>query len=124
MKKFNHQFDGEPTAFVASNSGRKHKNFVDDPPLSVSEMYRRAVKGIPLSVPRPKEDNIPLNNRFYNDDFDVLDIAIMNDKRLSEENRLAQLEANEKRKREKEEFDAWKLQREKELNALNEQKGE
>lgn len=83
MKKFNHQFDEDATTFVAINSGRKHKNFVDEPPLSVSEMYRRAIKGIPLSVPSPKNDNIPLNNRFYNDDFDVLDISIMNDKRLS-----------------------------------------
>lgn len=38
--------------------------------------------------------------------------------------RKSQLEANEKRKREKQEFDAWKLQREKELNARNVQKGD
>ena len=124
MKTIHHQFEEDKKPFVATNSGRKHKNFVDDPPLSVSEMYRRAVKGIPLSVPRPKDENIPLNNRFYNDDFDVLDVAIKNDKRLSEEERKKQLEANEKRKKDIEDFNAWKKQRELELNKLNDQKGE
>lgn len=115
MIDFNHQFK-ELTPYTSVNSGRKHKNFVDEPPLSISEMYRRVINGIPLSIPKPRNENIPLNNRFYNDDFDVLDMAIMNDKRLSEEQRKKDLEANEKRKRDKEEFDAWKRERELEMS--------
>lgn len=123
MYKFSHQFS-EFKPFVASNSGKTHKKYISESPLTVSEMYRRATLGIPLSVPRPKEDKIPLNNRFYTDDFDVLDVAIMNDMRLSEEQRKQQLLDNEARKKEVEEFNAWKKQREIDFNKVNEQKGE
>lgn len=96
---------------ITKNSGRKHKNFVDERPLSISEMMRRATLGIPLSAYRPKDDNIPLNNRFYNDDFDVLDMSIKNDMRLSEEAKKAQLEQNAKLKAQRDEFEAWKLEK-------------
>ena len=123
MKEFNKQFQ-EAVIFVASNSGRKHKKFVDEAPLSVSEMYRRAVRGIPLSVPVAKNDNIPLNNRFYNDDFDVLDISIMNDMRITEEERKRRLEENEFRKKEMQAFQEWKKQQAIEMQNQTVQKGE
>lgn len=112
--KFNTQFTDEPRKrYITLNSGRRHAKFVDEAPLTIAEMMRRAVNGIPLSVYKPKNDNIPLNNRFYNDDFDVLDTAIKNDVRLSEEAKKRQLEENTKRKKEMDDFKAWKLEQEK-----------
>lgn len=102
--------------YISQNSGVKHKNYVDETPLLLNEMYRRSLLGIPLSVPQPKDNNIPVNNRFYSDDFDVIDIAIKNDMRISEEERLKQLEANAKFKAEQDEFLAWKKQREAEIS--------
>ena len=99
---------------ITKVDARKHKNFVDEKPLSIAEMMRRAALGIPLSVYQPKNNNIPLNGRFYNDDFDVLDMSIKNDLRLSEESKKAMLEENEKRKAEKAEYEAWKLEKAKE----------
>lgn len=112
--KFNTQFTNVPRLrYITKNSGRRHAKFVDEAPLTIAEMMRRAVNGIPLSVYKPKNDNIPLNNRFYNDDFDVLDMAIKNDMRLSEEAKKRQLEENAKRKKEADEFKAWKIEQEK-----------
>ena len=124
IKEFNKQFhDLKP--HISVNSGVKHAKFVDDPPLSVSEMYRRAVKGIPLSVPVQKDDRIPLNNRFYVDDFDVLDVSIRNDMRISEEERKKRLEENEFRKKEIQDYQEWKKQRQLEsLNQSDVKKGE
>lgn len=106
-QQFNVQFK-EHCVFLVKNSGVKHKKFSNDKPLSIAEMMRRAQNGIPLSVYQPKNDNIPLNNRFYNDDFDVLDLAIKNDKRFAEEERKRLLEENAKRKAEIDKFEAWK----------------
>lgn len=112
--KFNTQFTDIPRRrYITKNSGRRHAQFVDEAPLTIAEMMRRAVNGIPLSVYKPKNDNIPINNRFYNDDFDVLDIAIKNDMRLSEEAKKRQLDENAKRKKEADEFKAWKIEQEK-----------
>lgn len=99
---------------ITLNSGRKHKNFVDERPLTIAEMMRRASLGIPLSAFTPKNDNIPLNNRFYNDDFDVLDMAIKNDLRLSDEAKKEQIERNAKAKAEREAYEAWRHQQAKE----------
>ena len=73
--------------YHTKNSGEKHKLFVEEAPLSISEMMRRAQKGIPLSVPVQKFDKITLNDRFYSDEFDILDIALAEDYRLSEEHK-------------------------------------
>lgn len=114
--RFNRQFQ-KVKFYTAGNSGVKHVKFQDDKPLTVSEMYRRAVKGIPLSVPVAKEDKIPLNNHFYVDDFDVLDVSIRNDKRITEELRQQKLKENEFRKKEIESYREWKKQQE--LKKLN-----
>lgn len=121
--KFHIQFTESPVP-ISVNSGRQHKNFVDEAPLSPSEMMRRAINGIPLSVPKPKDDKIPLNNRFYNDDFDVLDVIIQRNAQLTEEAKKRQLEENEKRKLYHEEFEAWKKEREASLNNLPSDKPE
>lgn len=112
--KFNTQFTDKPRLrYITQNSGRRHAKFVDEDPITIAEMMRRAVNGIPLSVYKPNNDNIPLNNRFYNDDFDVLDMAIKNDMRLSEEAKKRQLDENAKRKKEIDDFKAWKVEQEK-----------
>lgn len=121
--EFNKQFS-KVTPYISDNRGVKHARFVDEAPLTVSEMYRRAISGIPLSIPKPKEDRIPLNDRFYVDDFDVIDVSIMNDKRISEEERKKRLEENEIRKKELQDFLDWKKQREIDLNNLSKEKGE
>ena len=109
--KFNRQFSNDKSQrFITHVSGRRHIGFVDEAPLTIAEMMRRAVNGIPLSVYQPKNDNIPLNNRFYNDDFDVLDVAIQNDMRLSKEAKKRQLDENEKVRKERDEFNKWKLE--------------
>lgn len=116
MSRFNKQFQ-KVQLYTAENSGVKHIKFQDDKPLTVTEMYRRALKGIPLSVPVAKEDRIPLNDHFYVDDFDVLDISIRNDKRITEELRQKKLKENEFRKKELESYKEWKKQQE--LKKLN-----
>ena len=106
--EFNRQFKGSVTPYVTDVSSTTHVKFDPQKPISIAEMMRRAQNGIPLSVYQPKNDNIPINNRFYNDDFDVLDLAIKNDKRISEESRRKQLEENAERKKQNDEFLAWK----------------
>lgn len=110
--KFNTQFS-EFTRFISETGKEPHALFVDERPLTISEMMRRAVNGIPLSVFKPKDDKIPLNGRFYNDDFDVLDTALKNDKRLSDEAKKALLEKQEKDKQDRRDFDSWKLEQQK-----------
>lgn len=105
--------------FISKNSGVKHIKYVDERPLSISEMYRRSILGIPLSCSRPKENNIPINNRFYTDDFDVLDIAIQNDMRIHEENKRQLLEKNAQYKKDQEEFKVWKELKQKEILERN-----
>lgn len=87
--KFHNQFNHHRTLYF--NSGKVHKGFVSEPPLTISEMMYRAQKGIPLSVPKNSFDKLSVNDKFYSDDFDILDIALRNEKRLSEEQKQALL---------------------------------
>ena len=103
--------------FITKNSGVKHRKFVDERPLSIQEMYRRSVLGIPLSVPKPRCERIPINDRFYVDDFDVIDISIKNDMRISEEERTKRLEERKEMKRQHDEFLEWKKQKELEISS-------
>lgn len=101
--------------FINHNSGVKHIKFVDEAPISIQQMLIRSVNGLPLSVPRPKLERIPVNNRFYVDDFDVLDISIKNDMRISEEQKERIMRENKERKKQLDEFNAWKAKMEEEL---------
>lgn len=112
MYSFNNQYD--TVVFHSHNSGDKHPLFENNPPLSVHEMYMRSLNGIPLSVPIPKSDKIPVNCNFFTDKFDSLDYVISQASRLSDEERERQKLENEKLKKEREEFEKWKLDQEKE----------
>lgn len=94
--KVRNQFNSN--RYVIKNSGVKHIGFVYEPPLSISEMMLRAQLGIPLSVPKQSFDRFTLNDRFYTDDFDILDVALRNEKRLSEEQKQALIDDNKRAK--------------------------
>lgn len=110
--KISNQYS-EKTRFIAENSGKKHPLFENSAPLTVHEMYNRAMRGLPLSAPIPPKDRIPINDKFFVDGFDVLDAAIANNFRLSEEEKQKQLLANEQFKKDQEEFKQWKLEQQK-----------
>lgn len=82
--------------FLSALDNTRHPLFDDSEPLSVAEMLRRSLNGIPLSVPKPKE-NLPLNGNFFSDKFDIIDTAIRNDMRLSKEKK-EQLAAERKKR--------------------------
>lgn len=108
MKNISNQYT-DNSRYVAVVSGKTHPALEKCRPLSVQEMYTRAIKGLPLSVPLPSCDRIPLNGKFFIDGFDVLDAAIANNFRLSAEEKKKQILANEQLKKEREEFEKWKL---------------
>lgn len=118
MHKFINQYE-EDNIYTASNSGKKHPLFENNPPLSVSEMYHRSINGIPLSAPIAKSDRVPVNGNFFTDKFDSLDYVIRSAERLTEEERQKQLSENEKLRKEREEFQNWKLEQEKERLSKN-----
>ena len=110
--KITHQYHSN-NRFVAVNSGKRHPAFDNNKPLSVHEMYSRALSGLPLSAPIPPSDRIPINDKFFVDSFDVLDAAIRNNFRLSEEEKQKQRLAAEQLAKDKADFEKWKLEQQK-----------
>lgn len=106
--KFNVQFSERIKSVYSRNNGDKHPLFVDERPLSVSEMYRRTLLGIPLSCPKPLCDRINLNGNFNTDMFDVLDTALANEVRISAENKQKDLLEQRKLDEERRLFKEWK----------------
>lgn len=93
--------------FVSHLDTTPHPLKEDVPPLSIGEMLRRSVTGIPLSIPKPKE-NMPLNGNFFTDKFDVLDTALRLDTKLSNQRKNEILQQKEKDKADRIAFEEWK----------------
>lgn len=106
--KFNVQFSDRIKSEYSRNSGDKHPRFVNERPMSVSEMYRRTILGIPLSIPQPLSDRINLNGNFHTDAFDVLDTALANEVRISQENKEKALLEQRKIDEERKMYNEWK----------------
>lgn len=107
------------TRFVSRDSDEKHPLFVSQPPLTVGEMLRRSVNGIPLSIPKPRMNDALLDNKFFTDKFDVLDTAIRLDIKKSEERKKKELEERNKQIEERKAFIKW--QEEQRQKALEQQ---
>ena len=95
--------------FVSHLDTTPHPLKEDVPPLSIGEMLRRSVSGIPLSIPKPKE-NLPLNGNFFTDNFDVLDTALRLDTKIMNERKQELLQQKEKDKADRIAFEEWKKQ--------------
>lgn len=104
---FKSQFKIQPR-FVSRDSHEKHPMFVDQPPLTIGEMLRRSVNGIPLSIPKPPSNDVLVENKFFTDKFDVLDTAIRLDIKKSEERKKQEIESRKKQLEEHKEFLKWK----------------
>ena len=102
------------TRFVSTDSSEPHPKFQDVEPISIGEMMRRSILGIPLSVPVAPDDRIPINDSFYCDSMDVLDTAIRHNKKLVESKKDELLKKQEQIRKEQEEFRSWKKQQEQE----------
>lgn len=103
---FKPQFKIQPK-FVSQDSEDKHPLFVDESPLTVGEMLRRSITGIPLSIPKPRTNEALVDNKFFTDKFDVLDTAIRLDIKKSEELKKKELEEREKQKEQHAQFLKW-----------------
>lgn len=103
---FKSQFTSK-SRHIVNISTDVHPLFEQTTPLSPAQMLRKVANGQPLSCPLPKP-NIPLNNKFFNDKFDILDTAIAVNRRLTEEAKRQMKEKREKELQLKKEFDDWK----------------
>lgn len=72
------------------------------------EILRRMKNNQPLSLSKPGMSNIPINNRFFNDKFDVLDTAIRFNRNLSNKIKEQQIKMNEENRKLHQEFLDWK----------------
>lgn len=88
-------------------STETHPLFEEVSPLTPAQMLRKVANGQPLSCPLPKP-NLPLNHKFFNDKFDILDTAIAVNRRLSEETKRQMKEQRELELKQKKEFEEWK----------------
>ena len=95
--------------FVSHLDTTPHPLKEDVPPLSIGEMLRRSVSGIPLSIPKPKE-NLPLNGNFFTDKFDILDTALRLDTKILNERKQDLLKQKERDKADRIAFEEWKKQ--------------
>ena len=93
--------------FVSKDSHEKHPLFVNEPPLTIGEMLHRSVNGIPLSIPKPRTNDVLFENKFFTDKFDVLDTAIRLDIKKTEELKQKDLEERKKQIEERKEFLKW-----------------
>lgn len=92
---------------VAVNSGEEHPRKEITPPLTPAQMLRRLANGQPISASKPTP-NMPINNKFFTEKFDVIDTAIRLNKKLrADEAEKAKVE-REKQKQLHKEFLEWK----------------
>lgn len=95
--------------FIAYNSGKEHPLKEVTPPLTPAQMLRRIANGQPISASTPTI-NLPINNKFFTEKFDVIDTALRLDKKLKSEEREKAIKEREEAKKLHQEFLEWKKQ--------------
>lgn len=105
--KFRTQYNNHVAPHIALNSGEEHPKKEVTPPLSPAQMLRRMANGQPISASKPIP-NMPINNKFFSEKFDVIDTAIKLNKKLRADEAEKAKVQREKQKELHKEFLEWK----------------